>query len=84
MNFMQKDTDSISEDPTLLADTYFTSLLSDKKPDTSLTQTKTTLLKKLQKLGTLVTNCQNTDAIQTANKHVHAAISNNCYKPTKY
>ena len=50
MNYMQKDTDNISEDPTLLADTYFTSLLSDKKPDTFLTQTKTTLLKKLQKI----------------------------------
>ena len=48
---MQKDINSISEDPTLVADTYsyFTSLLSDKKPDTSLTQTKTTLLKKIQK-----------------------------------
>ena len=77
MNYMQKDTDSISEDPTLLADTYsyFTSQLSDKKLDTSLTQTKTTLLKKLQKLEALVTNCQNTDAIQIANKHVQAAIS---------
>ena len=74
---MQKDTDSISEDPTVLADTYsyFTSLLSDKKSDTSLTQTKTTLLKKLQKFEALVTNCQNTDAIQTANRHVQAAIS---------
>ena len=59
MNYMQKDTDSISE-PTVLADTYFTSLLSDKKPDTSLTQTKTTLLQKLLKLEALVTNCQNT------------------------
>ena len=74
---MQKDTDSISEDLTVLADTYsyFTSLLSDKKSDTSLTQTKTTLLKKLQKFEALVTNCQNTDAIQTANRHVQAAIS---------
>ena len=74
---MQKDTDSISEDTILLADTYsyFTSQLSDKKLDTSLTQTKTTLLKKLQKLEALVTNCQNTDAIQIANKHVKAAIS---------
>ena len=55
MNYMQRDTDSISEDPTLLADTYsyFTSQLFDKKLDTSLTQTKTTLLKKLQKLEAL-------------------------------
>ena len=47
----------MSEDPTLLTDTYsyFTSLLSNKKPDTSLTQTKTSLLKKLQKLEALVT-----------------------------
>ena len=77
MKYMQKDTNSISEDPTLLTDTYsyFTSLLSNKKPDTSLTQTKTSLLKKLQKLEALVTNCQNIDAIQTANRHVQAAIS---------
>ena len=50
MNYMQKDIDSISEDPTLLADTYsyFTSLLFDKKLDTSLTQTKTTLLNAIE------------------------------------
>ena len=74
---MQKDTNNISEDPTLLADTYsyFTSLLSNKKPDTSLTQSKTSLLKKIQKLEALDTNCQNIDAIKTANSHVQAAIS---------
>ena len=32
-------------------------------------------MKKLQKFEALVTNCQNTDAIQTANRHVQAAIS---------
>ena len=49
--YMQKDTKNISEYPTLLVGTnsYYTSLLSDKKLDTSLTQTKTTLLRKLQK-----------------------------------
>ena len=74
---MQKDSNSISEDPTLLTDTYsyFTSLLSNKKPDTSLIQTKTSLLKKLQKLEALVANCQNINAIQTANRHIQAAIS---------
>ena len=77
MKYMQKDTNSISEDPTLLTDTYsyFTSQLSNKKPDTSMTQTKTSLLKKLKKIEALVTNCQNIDAIQTANRHVQAAIS---------
>ena len=77
MKYIQKDTNNISEDPTLLVDTYsyYTGLLSDKKLDTSLTQTKTTLLKKLQKLETLVTNCQNIDAIQTANRHVQSVIS---------
>ena len=58
---------------------------SQSFPDT---QTKTNLLKKLQKLKALVTNCQNIDAIQTANRHIQAAISvitvNNCYKPSKY
>ena len=74
---MQKDTNSTSVDPTLLTDTYsyFTSLLSNKKLDISLTQSKTTLLNKLQKIGVLVTNCQNINTIQTANRHVHAAIS---------
>ena len=39
MKYIQKDTNSISEDPTLLADTYsyFTNLLSNKKPDPFLT-----------------------------------------------
>ena len=52
MKYMQKDTNSISEDPTLLTDTYsyFTSLLSNKKPDISLTQTKTNLLKNFKNL----------------------------------
>ena len=77
---MQEDTNSISEDPTLLTDTYsyFTSyLLSDKKPDTmrSLIQTKTTLLKKLQKFEALVTNCQNIDDIQSANGHIQTGVS---------
>ena len=77
MKYIQKDINNISEDLTLLADTYsyFRSLLSDKKLDTSLTQTKTTLLKKCQKFEALVTNCQNIDAIQTANRHVQSAIS---------
>ena len=72
MKYIQKDTNNISEDPTLLVDTYsyYTGLLSDKKLDTSLTQTKTTLLKKFQKPEALVTNCQNIDTIQTANRHV--------------
>ena len=65
MKYIQKDTNNISEDPTLLVNTYsyYTSLLSDKKLDTSLTQTKTTLLKKLQKPEALVTNFQNIDGI---------------------
>ena len=72
---MQKDTNSTSVDPNLLTYSYFTSLLSNKKLDISLTQTKTTLLNKLQKIEVLVTNCQNINAIQTANRHVQAAIS---------
>ena len=78
MKYIQKDTNNISEYPTLLVDTYsyYTNLLSDKKLDTSLTQTKTTLLKKLQKLETLVTNYHSlVDAIQTANRHVQSVIS---------
>ena len=61
IKYMQKDIKCISKDPTLLADTYyyFTSILSLKRPDTSLTQTKITLLKKLHKLAALATNCQN-------------------------
>ena len=59
---MEKGISCISEYPTLLTDThsYFTSylLLSDKKTDTSLTQTKAISLKKLRKLEALVTNCQ--------------------------
>ena len=40
-----------------------------------MTQIKTNLLKKLQKLEALVTICQNIDTIQTANRHIQAAIS---------
>ena len=77
MKYMQKEKSRIPEDPTLLVDTYsyFTSLLSNKKSDTSLTQTKTKLLKKFQKREALVTNSQNIDAILTANRHVQATIS---------
>ena len=58
-------------------------LLSNKKPDTSLIQTKTSLLKKLQELEALVTNWQNIDAILTANRYIKAMISVKLYLLSK-